>query len=315
MKKDARIYIAGHRGLVGSAILRKLKESGFRNLILRTSQELDLRDQAKVNDFFSRERPDFIFLAAARVGGIYANSRCPADFIYDNLAIQTNVIHCAHIYGVKKLLFLGSACIYPKFAPQPLKEEHLLTGPLEPTNESYALAKIAGLKMCQAYNRQYGTNFLNIMPTNLYGPNDNYDLESSHVIPALIRKFHEAKMLNLSTVEVWGSGTARREFLFSEDLAEACLFLMENLQASEHDMVNVGVGEDITIRELAELIGDMIAFKGEIIFDRSKPDGMPRRLLDVSLLRRLGWRARTGLREGLSLTYQDFLLRQNCASQ
>lgn len=310
ISREARIYVAGHRGLVGSAIVRRLEGAGFPNLILRTSQELDLRDQARVKEFFEREKPEYVFLAAARVGGILANMTYPAHFIYDNLMIQSNVIHQAFKTEVKKLLFLGSSCIYPKFAPQPIKEEYLLTGPLEPTNEPYAVAKIAGIKMCQAYNRQYGTNFICAMPTNLYGPNDNFDLETSHVIPALIRKFHEAKISGAKSVVVWGTGTPRREFLYVDDLADACLFLMENCDAQHAEIINVGTGEDITIKELAEMIKNIVGFNGEIIFDPSKPDGTPRKLLDISLIKKLGWRPKTTLEEGLLKTYRVFLENQ-----
>jgi len=307
ISRDAPIYVAGHRGLVGSAIVRRLEGTGFRNLILRTSQELDLRDQARVREFFEREKPEYVFLAAARVGGILANMTYPAHFIYNNLMIQSNVIHEAYQSGVRKLLFLGSSCIYPKFAPQPMKEEYLLTGPLEPTNESYAVAKIAGIKMCQAYNRQYGTNFICAMPTNLYGSNDNFDLETSHVIPALIRKFHEAKINGAKSVVVWGTGTPRREFLYVDDLADACLFLMENCDAQHAEIINVGTGDDITIKELAEMIKSIVGFNGEIVFDPSKPDGTPRKLLDIGRIKELGWRPKTSLGEGLRATYAYFL--------
>ena len=307
ISREARIYVAGHRGLVGSAIVRRLEGAGFPNLILHTSQELDLRDQARVKEFFEREKPEYVFLAAARVGGILANMTYPAHFIYDNLMIQSNVIHQAFKAEVKKLLFLGSSCIYPKFAPQPMKEEYLLTGPLEPTNEPYAVAKIAGIKMCQAYNRQYGTNFICAMPTNLYGPNDNFDLETSHVIPALIRKFHEAKINGAKSVVVWGTGTPRREFLYVDDLADACLFLMENCDAQHAEIVNVGTGEDITIKELAEMIKNIVGFNGEIVFDPSKPDGTPRKLLDIGRIKELGWKSKTTLEDGLRATYQYYL--------
>ena len=307
ISREARIYVAGHRGLVGSAIVRRLKSAGFPNLILRTSQELDLRDQARVKEFFEREKPEYVFLAAARVGGILANMTYPAHFIYDNLMIQSNVIHQAFKAEVKKLLFLGSSCIYPKFAPQPMKEEYLLTGPLEPTNEFYAIAKIAGIKMCQAYNRQYGTNFICATPTNLFGLNDNFDPDTSHVIPALIRKFHEAKVNGAKSVVVWGTGTPRREFLYVDDLADACLFLMENCDAQHAEIINVGTGEDITIKELAEMIKSIVDFNGEIIFDSSKPDGTPRKLLDISRIKKLGWSPKTSLEEGLRATYAYFL--------
>jgi len=305
MEKESKIYVAGHQGLVGAAILRLLQANGFNNLICRTPSELDLRDQRAVAAFFSLERPEYVFLAAARVGGIRANSTYPAEFIYDNLMIQANIIHQAYVSGVKKLLFLGSSCIYPKFCPQPMKEEFFLDGKLEPTNEPYAVAKIAGIKMCQSYNRQYGTQFIALMPTNLYGPGDNFDLQDSHVVPALIRKFHEAKANGEKTVIVWGSGTPRREFLFVDDLADACLFLMECY--NEDEMINVGVGTDQTIKELAQLIGEVVGFKGELAFDLSQPDGTPRKLLDVARINQLGWRARTSLREGLEKTYSWFL--------
>ncbi|EPZ37942.1 hypothetical protein C289_1999 [Anoxybacillus ayderensis] len=305
MNKDAKIYVAGHRGLVGSAILRKLQADGYTNLVYKTSQELDLRDKNEVDKFFEEENPEYVFLAAAKVGGIVANNEYPADFIRDNLMIQTNVIDAAYRNGVKRLLFLGSTCIYPKFAPQPLKEEYLLTGELEPTNEPYAIAKIAGIKMCQSYNRQYGTKYISVMPTNLYGPNDNFDLHTSHVLPALIRKFHEAKENNAPYVEVWGTGTPRREFLYSDDLADACVFLMNNYEGNE--FVNVGVGEDISIKELAEKIKDVVGYQGEITFDITKPDGTPRKLVDVSKINALGWKASISLEEGLQKAYQWFL--------
>lgn len=305
MRKDAKIYVAGHRGLVGSAILRKLQADGYTNLVYRTSQELDLRDRNQVDRFFEEEKPEYVFLAAAKVGGIVANNEYPADFIRDNLMIQTNVIDAAYRNGVKKLLFLGSTCIYPKFAPQPLKEEYLLTGELEPTNEPYAIAKIAGIKMCQSYNRQYGTKYISVMPTNLYGPNDNFDLHTSHVLPALIRKFHEAKENNASYVEVWGTGTPRREFLHSDDLADACVFLMKNYEGNE--IINIGVGEDISIKELAEKIKEVVGYQGEIKFDTTKPDGTPRKLVDVSKINALGWKASISLDEGLQRVYQWFL--------
>lgn len=308
MEKESKIYVAGHQGLVGAAILRLLQANGFNNLICRTPSELDLRDQRAVAAFFSLERPEYVFLAAARVGGIRANSTYPAEFIYDNLMIQANIIHQAYVSGVKKLLFLGSSCIYPKFCPQPMKEEFFLDGKLEPTNEPYAVAKIAGIKMCQSYNRQYGTQFIALMPTNLYGPGDNFDLQDSHVIPALIRKFHEAKVNGEKTVIVWGSGTPRREFLFVDDLADACLFLMERYNGDE--MINVGVGTDQTIEELAQLIGEVVGFTGELAFDLNKPDGTPRKLLDVARINQLGWRAWTSLREGLEKTYSWFLNSQ-----
>ena len=305
MEPNARIYVAGHLGLVGGAILRRLRTAGFKNLIVRSLEELDLRDQGRVTDFFVKEKPEYVFLAAARVGGIYANSTYPAEFIYDNLMVEGNVIHHAYLNGVKKLLFLGSSCIYPKFCPQPMKEDYLLEGKLEPTNEPYAVAKIAGIRMCQAYNRQYGTRFISLMPTNLYGPGDNFDLKDSHVIPALIRRFHEAKVNGADKVIIWGSGTPRREFLYVDDLADACLFLMERYD--EGEIINVGVGVDQTITELARLIGEVVGFKEELAFDASQPDGTPRKLLDVSRLSQLGWQARTPLREGLEKTYAWFL--------
>ena len=305
MNKESKIFVAGHRGLVGSAILRKLRSLGYRNLITRTRDELDLRDQAAVDRFFEAERPEDVFLSAAKVGGILANSTYPADFIRDNLQIQTNVIDAAYRSGSKKLLFLGSSCIYPKHAPQPMKEEHLLTGPLEPTNEWYAVAKIAGIKMAQAYRRQYGFNTISLMPTNLYGPGDNFDLETSHVIPALIRKFHEAKERGEPRVVVWGTGKPRREFLHVDDLADATVFLMQRYDGEA--FVNVGVGQDISIRDLAELIREVVGFEGEIRFDTSKPDGTPRKLLDVSKLNALGWQARISLRDGLQQTYRWYL--------
>lgn len=297
--------MAGHRGLVGSALVRKLRQGGYTNLLLRTREELDLTDQKAVEEFFAREKPEYVFLAAAKVGGILANSTYPADFIRVNLQIQTNVIDAAYRYGTKKLLFLGSSCIYPKYAPQPMKEEHLLTGPLEPTNEAYAVAKIAGIKMCQAYRRQYGFNAISLMPTNLYGPGDNFDLQTSHVLPALIRKFHEAKEEGRKEVVVWGTGTPRREFLHVDDLADAALFLMKHYESEE--IINVGVGEDISIRELAELIARIVGFEGEIVYDTTKPDGTPRKLLDTSRLFALGWRPKIPLEEGIRQTYRWFL--------
>ncbi|GAB6614585.1 GDP-L-fucose synthase [Bacillus cereus] len=305
MKKDSRIYVAGHRGLVGSAILRKLEEQGYTNLVYKTSKELDLRDPKQVEEFFQVEKVDYVFLAAAKVGGIVANNQYPADFIRDNLMIQTNVIDSAYRSGVEKLLFLGSTCIYPKLAPQPLKEEYLLTGELEPTNEPYALAKIAGIKMCESYNRQYGTKYISAMPTNLYGENDNFDLHTSHVLPALIRKFHEAKENNAEFVEVWGTGTPLREFLYSDDLADACVYLMNNYEGNE--IVNIGVGEDLSIKELAEKVKATVGFTGELRFDTSKPDGTPRKLVDVTKINALGWKATTSLDEGLKKAYDWFL--------
>jgi GDP-L-fucose synthase len=307
LEKNSKIYIAGHRGLVGSAIVRRLTELGYHNLVYQTSKELDLRDLSAVTLFFQREKPEYLFLAAAKVGGIHANHTYPAEFIHDNLMIQNNLIDNAYRYGVKKLLFLGSSCIYPKLAPQPMSEDCLLTGPLEVTNEAYAIAKIAGIKMCQAYNRQYGTDFIAVMPTNLYGPNDNYDLENSHVLPALIRKFHEAKVNGMPFVEVWGSGTPRREFLYSDDLADACVFLIRNYSGDE--IVNIGVGADITIRELAELIGKVTGYSGEIKWNTAMPDGTPRKLLDVSKLSKLGWQARISLEDGIRMAYEDFKKR------
>lgn len=305
MEKQAKIYVAGHRGMVGSAIYRKLKELGFENIIVRTSKELDLRDQQAVKEFFETEKPEYVFLAAAKVGGIMANNVFRADFIYENLAIQNNVIHYSHENDVKKLMFLGSSCIYPKMAPQPLKEDYLLTGTLEPTNEPYAIAKIAGIKMVESYRMQYDDNYISVMPTNLYGINDNYHPENSHVLPALIRKFHEAKVNNNPTVNIWGSGKPLREFMFADDLADACVFLMENY--NDLQFVNIGVGEDISIRELAELIKEVVGFQGELEFDSSKPDGTPRKLMDVSKLTSLGWKAKTNLKEGIKLAYEDFL--------
>ena len=313
MNKTSRIYVAGHRGLVGSAICRKLESGGYHNLVLRTSRELDLVRQTDVDAFFDKERPEYVFLAAAKVGGILANDTYRADFIYRNIMIEANVIHSAWQYGVKKLLFLGSSCIYPKFCPQPMKEEHLLTGELEPTSEPYAIAKIAGIKMCEAYNAQFGTNFISVMPTNLYGPCDNFNLETSHVLPALIRKFHEAKVASQQAkikvepqpVVLWGTGTPRREFLYIDDLADACFFLMEDYDGP--GIVNIGVGEDISIGDLAMLVGEIVGYEGDIVYDSSKPDGTLRKLLDVSRLHSLGWRAKTGLRDGIKKTYEWYL--------
>jgi GDP-L-fucose synthase len=302
MRKNVRIYVAGHRGLVGSAILRKLRAEGYSNLLVRTHKELDLMRQAEVEAFFKTEKPEYVFLAAAKVGGILANNTYPAEFIYQNLLIQSHVIHNAYRAGVKKLLFLGSSCIYPRDCPQPMKEEYLLSGKLEPTNEPYAIAKIAGIKMCQSYNRQYGTKFVSVMPTNVYGPGDNFDLETSHALPALIRKFHEAKESDKKSVTVWGTGTPRREFLHVDDLADACLFLMKHYD--ENEMINIGVGNDITLRELAELIKDIVGFRGDIRYDRSKPDGTPRKLLDVGKLEAFGWQPKISLREGIEMTYR-----------
>lgn len=301
MNKNSKIYIAGHRGMVGSAIVRKLEREGFDNLVYRTSRELDLTNQASVQDFFKHEKPEYVFLAAAKVGGIQANNTYRGQFLYENLMIESNVIHHAYNSGVKKLLFLGSSCIYPKMSPQPIHENSLLTGPLEPTNEPYALAKIIGIKLCETYRSQYGADFISAMPTNLYGPNDNYDLESSHVLPALLRKFHSAKASNLKEVEVWGSGTPLREFLHVDDLAEACLFLMENY--SEGQPINVGFGSDLSIKELALLIREIVAYKGEIIFNTEKPDGTPRKLMDNSRIFRMGWQPQISLREGIEWVY------------
>jgi len=333
MNPASRIYVAGHRGLVGSAILRNLQAKGHINFVLRTHAELDLENQAAVRAFFETERPAYVFLAAAKVGGIHANSTYPADFIYNNLLIEVNVIHAAHLCGAKKLLFLGSSCIYPRHAPQPMKEEHLLSGELEPTNEPYAVAKIAGIKLCQSYNRQYGTDFISVMPTNLYGINDNYHPVDSHVLPALIRRFHNAKTRmeananspfgkggqggfppdnsvapDGSWVQAWGTGTPRREFLYADDCADACVFLMQTY--SGNDFVNIGTGEDITIRELTEMVALTVGYQGEIVWDHTKPDGTPRKLLDVSRLHALGWRHRHSLHEGLMASYQDFLRQQ-----
>ncbi len=305
LEKNAKIFVAGHRGMVGSAILRKLQTEGYTKLITKTSSELDLRNQQAVADFFAVEKPDYVFLAAAKVGGIVANNTYRADFLYENLAIQNNVIHSAYVNGVKKLLFLGSSCIYPKLAPQPLKEEYLLTGPLEPTNEPYAIAKIAGIKLCDAYRDQYGCNFISVMPTNLYGYNDNYHPENSHVLPALIRKFHEAKTNGEQTVSIWGSGSPMREFLFADDLADACFFLMENY--NEPNLINIGTGEDLSIKDLALLVKEVIGFEGDLVFDTSKPDGTPRKLMDVSKLHSLGWKHQIELKQGIALAYQDFL--------
>jgi GDP-L-fucose synthase len=305
MNEDAKIYVAGHRGLVGAAIARRLQNSGYANLVTATSRELDLREQAAVRQFFSREKPEYVVLAAAKVGGILANDSYPAEFIYDNLMMEANVIDAAYRAGVKKLLFLGSTCIYPRMAPQPLKEEYLLSGPLEPTNEWYAVAKIAGIKLCQAYQRQYGCKFISAMPTNLYGPGDNFDLEKSHVLPAMIRKFHEAKVSGAPTVTVWGTGKPLREFLHVDDCAAACVFLLENYAGN--DIVNIGTGSDVSIAGLAELVRKVVGFNGEIIFDRGKPDGTPRKLVDVGRIHALGWRASTTLESGVSETYQWFL--------
>jgi len=305
MQKNERIFVAGHKGLVGSAIVRKLQAEGYPNLILRSHKELDLMRQAEVEAFFRREKPEYVFLVAAKVGGILANNTYPATFIYENLLIESNVIHSAYAAGTKKLLFLGSSCIYPRDCAQPMKEEYLLSGKLEPTNEPYAIAKIAGIRMCQSYNRQYGTKFVSVMPTNVYGPGDNFDLETSHALPALIRKFHDAKMEGNNVVTVWGSGTPRREFLHVDDLADACLFIMKHYD--ENEMINIGVGKDITISELSELIKQIVEFNGEIRYDNSKPDGTPRKLLDVSRLDALGWQPKIPLREGIEMTYRWYV--------
>lgn len=305
MEHTAKIYVAGHAGMAGSALVRALGNRGYKNLLLRTSKELDLRDQRKTEGFFKAEKPEYVFLAAAHVGGIMANSQYPADFLYDNLCIEMNVIHAAQQAGVKKLLFLGTSCIYPKLAPQPLKEEYLLTGALEPTNEGYALAKIAGLRYCAYLMRQYGLDFISAMPPNLYGPNDNYHLENAHVLPALIRRFYEAKQAGARQVTVWGTGGALREFMYADDLADACLFLMDAY--SEEETINIGTGQEVAIRELAYLIKEVAGYQGEIAFDASKPDGMPRKILDTSKMDALGWRCKTSLREGIQRSYEDFL--------
>jgi len=304
MKLNSKIYVAGHDGLVGSAIMRKLKSEGYKNIVTRTFKELDLRRQEDVEKFFEEEKPEYVFLAAAKVGGINANNVYSAEFIYDNLMIETNVINSAYENDVKKLLFLGSSCIYPKHAPQPMKEKHLLTGKLEPTNEAYAIAKITGIKICYHYNKQYGTNYISVMPTNLYGPHDNFDLETSHVLPALIRKFHEAKINDEDSVTIWGTGSPKREFLYVDDLADAVVYLMNNYENNQ--FVNIGVGKDISILELAELIKDVVGFKGDIVKDTSKPDGTPRKLLDVSKLHDTGWKHSVDLREGIEKTYKWF---------
>ncbi len=307
MDKHAKIYVAGHRGLVGSAICRKLADSGYANLTVRTHRELNLENQRLTEEFFASERPDYVFLAAAKVGGIMANSTYPAEFIYSNLAVQNNVIKASHQFGVKKLLFLGSSCIYPKFAPQPMKEEHLLSSPLEPTNEAYAIAKIAGLKMCRYFNQQYGTNYISVMPTNLYGPNDNYDPENSHVLPALILKFHRAKVERLSEVTLWGTGSPRREFLHADDLADAVVFLMEKFDyQNTGEIVNIGCGEDVTIKELAETVKRIVGYEGKLKWDSSRPDGTPRKLLDITRIRELGWQPKISLDQGIASVYEDF---------
>lgn len=315
MNKDSKVYVAGHRGLVGSALVRRLQAKGYNNLVLRTHTELELRDQTAVQAFFAHEKPEYVILAAAKVGGIHANNTYPAEFIHDNLVIQSNVIHSAWQNKVQRLLFLGSSCIYPKNAPQPMTEESLLTGPLEFTNRPYALAKIAGIEMCWSYNRQYGTRYMAAMPTNLYGPNDNYDLNNSHVLPALIRKMHEAKQVNAKEVIVWGTGTPKREFLYSEDMADACIYLLEQAENKldslfnneQPPLVNIGCGEDLTIRELAELVAEVVGFKGKLTFDTSKPDGTMRKVMDVSRINALGWKRKIGLKEGILFSYQDML--------
>lgn len=317
MDKSSKIYVAGHRGLVGSAIVRKLNDEGYEKLVFRTHQELDLTRQDSVERFFKQERPEYVFLAAAKVGGILANSTYPAEFIYSNLMVETCVIHSAYIYGVKKLLFLGSSCIYPKLCPQPMKEEYLLSSQLETTNEPYAIAKIAGIKLCQSYNRQYGTNYISGMPTNLYGPNDNFDLNSSHVLPAIIRKFHDAKSLkqhdkSKESVTLWGTGSPYREFLHVEDLADACIFLMNNYDGSE--IVNIGTGKDNTIKNIAELVKRIVGYEGEIIWDLSKPDGTPRKLLDVTKLTSLGWKPNIEFEEGIRMTYEWYVENENIAT-
>jgi len=322
MKRDARIYIAGHRGMVGSALLRRLSALGYHDFITRSHAELDLMRQAEVEAFFADAKPDYVFLAAARVGGVYANNTYPAEFIYQNLAMQTNIVHAAYANEVKRLLFLGSSCIYPKLAPQPMREDYLLTGPLEPTNRPYAIAKIAGIEMCWSYNRQYGTRFLAVMPTNLYGPGDNYHPQNSHVVPALIRKFHEARLNGTARVTVWGTGTPLREFLYSDDMADACCHLMtlpeqqfdRLLCADSAPLVNIGTGKDLSIAELAQTVAGVVGYSGEIVFDSSMPDGTPRKLLDVSLLESLGWRASTSFRDGLALAYQDYRAAQDAAA-
>lgn len=308
MKKTDKIYIAGHNGMVGSAIVRALNLRGFTNLVYRTSKELDLRNQAEVEQFFEDEKPQFVFLAAAKVGGIVANNKYRADFLYENLMIVSNIVHAAYNNKVTKLLFLGSSCIYPKMALQPIKEEYLLTGPLEYTNEPYAIAKIAGIKLCETFRDQYGANFISVMPTNLFGINDNYHPENSHVLPALIRRFHEAKISGLSEVVIWGSGNPKREFLFADDLADACLFLMDTY--NEKEIVNIGCGEDLSIRELAEMVKNVTGYSGKLVFDSTKPDGTPRKLLDVSKLNALGWHYKTALKDGMNIAYQDFLMKQ-----
>lgn len=311
MISSNKVYIAGHRGMVGGAILRKLKSEGYNNIVVRSSSELDLRNQEAVNSFFEKEKPEYVFLAAAKVGGILANNIYRAEFLYDNLIMEANIIHAAYKNGVNKLMFLGSSCIYPKLAQQPLKEEYLLTGPLEPTNEPYAIAKIAGIKLCEAYRDQYGCNFISVMPTNLYGIGDNYHPNNSHVLPALIRRFHEAKSNKDEEVIVWGTGTPKREFLYADDLAEACVYLMKNY--NEKELVNVGTGEDLTIKELAEIVKSIVGFEGKLSFDTTKPDGTPRKLMDVSKLNNFGWKYHTNIHEGIKNAYQDFLSKENKA--
>ncbi len=321
MEKNAKIYVAGHRGLVGSALVRNLTSKGYTNLLVRTHAELDLTNQAAVADFFAKEKPEYVFLSAAKVGGIQANNTQPADFIYINSQIQNNIIHSSYLNGVKKLLFLGSSCIYPKFAEQPMKEECLLTGLLEPTNEPYALAKISGIKMCQSYNRQYGTNFIAVMPTNLYGPEDNFELNGSHVLPALIRKFHEAKLAGAATVSAWGTGSPKREFLYVDDMADGCVFMMENYNPSKEEnekgpiFMNLGTGVDVTIKELTEMVKTVTGFEGEVVWDTTKPDGTPRKLLDMLRLHNLGWHHKVDLEEGVKLSYQWFLDHYNEAKK
>jgi len=307
MERNSKIFIAGHKGLVGSAILRCLEDQNYTNFILKTHQELELTNQKAVFDFFEKEKPEYVFLAAAKVGGILSNKTYPAQFAYSNLAIQTNIIHACYEYKAKKLMFLGSSCIYPKFAPQPISEDALLSGKLEPTNQAYAVAKIAGIIMCQSYNQEYGTNFISVMPTNLYGPNDHYDTYNSHVLPALLRKVHEAKVAKSKYIEIWGTGMVKREFLYVDDLADACVFLMNNYD--EGEIINIGTGKDVTIKELAGIIKDMVPYDGELRFDPTKPDGTPRKLLNVEKINNLGWKAKTDLKTGIKLTYQDFLKR------
>jgi len=313
MDKDVKIYIAGHRGLVGSALVRKLKKQGFDNLIFKTHQELDLLDQKAVFDFFVQEKPEYVFLTAGKVGGILANNTYPAQFIYENIQIQNNIIHNSYLNKVKKLLFLGSSCIYPRECPQPMKEEHLLSGYLEPTNEPYAIAKIAGIKMCQSYNRQYGTNFIAVMPTNLYGPHDNFDLQNSHVLPALIKKFHDAKVNNKSEVTIWGTGSSKREFLYVDDMADGCLFLMSNFNPTKEQnesgniFMNLGVGEDVSIKDLVNIVKRVVGFRGELVWDNTKPDGTPRKLLDMSKMHELGWKHEVDLENGVKMSYEWYL--------